>query len=225
MVEREERDGVVVLRLARPPVNALDVAALAGLADALAQTGDAPVVLTGAGSAFTAGVDTRAVATGDAEVLAGLVRGINALVAALLAVPGPLVAALNGHAIGAGTIAALACDRVVATTAACRIGLTEAAAGVPFPAGALTVVQRALAPPVATDLALSARTFGPQEALALGIAHELVDPTAVVATAVERARALAALPGFPGVKEQLRRDLRAAVATAVAHEPLLAGVG
>ena len=99
----EVADGVSTVRLNHPPVNAIDL----DLLDAVISTMgglDGPVVITGAGRCFSAGVDLPKIVEGGAEYTD---RFMTALSAAFLAVfdhPAPVVAAINGHAI-AGTSA------------------------------------------------------------------------------------------------------------------------
>src|SRR5205807_4146481 len=125
---------------------------------------------TGAGHCFSAGIDTKAAAGAGAEDQIAGVRAINRTVSKLFGLPLPVVAAVNGHALGGGLVIPLACDVVVTTRRECKLGLTEVAAGVPFPAVALAAVRARLAPPVFNNLCLTGRTFGPEEALALGVA-------------------------------------------------------
>jgi enoyl-CoA hydratase len=223
-VEREETgDGGVVLRLARPPVNALWVEILAELETALereAQTGTAAIVLTGAGSCFSAGIDTKAAARADRDDRIASVEAINRTVSKLFGLRLPVVAALNGHALGGGLVLPLACDLVLATRAPCKLGLNESAAGVPFPVAALAAVRARLSPPVFNNLCLTGRIFGPDEALALGVADELCEPDALVERAVEVAVGLAALPAFAAVKEQLRAAQLAEMKELAERDPM-----
>ena len=82
-------------------------------------------------------MDTKAAATLDREGQRAGVEAINSLVTTLFGLPLPVVAAVNGHALGGGLIVPLACDVLVATRADCKLGLTEVVAGVPFPAAPL----------------------------------------------------------------------------------------
>jgi enoyl-CoA hydratase len=218
-------DGVVVLTLDRPPVNALETRFVRDLQAALAAESEraAAIVLTGAGRAFSAGVDTKAAAGLDREGQRAGVEAINDLVRSLFGLPVPVVAAVNGHALGGGLIIPLACDVVIATRAECKLGLTEVVAGVPFPAAPLEVCRQRLSPPVYNDLCLTGRVFGPEEALALRVADELADPDALVPRATEVATGLASYPAYARVKEQVRAAARAAIDDAVAHDPLLTG--
>jgi enoyl-CoA hydratase len=222
-VERHEIDGGAVLRLSKPPVNALWVDLLDELAEACAgevEAGARAIVLTGAGSCFSAGIDTKAAAVADADTQVAGVHAINRTVKTLFGLPIPVVAAVNGHALGGGLVIPLACDLVLATSAPCKLGLNEVAAGVPFPAVALAAVRARLAPPVFNNLCLTGRTFGPQEALALGVVDEVCG-----GDLLERAGAVAAeLAGYPAygrVKEQVRREQLAEMEELAEHDPML----
>jgi enoyl-CoA hydratase len=194
-----------VLRLDRPPVNALWVDLLDELRHALQEeieAGAAAIVLTGSGSCFSAGIDIKA--------SAGATR----------AQPVPVVAAVNGHALGGGLVLPLACDLVMATRAPCKLGLNEVAAGVPFPAAALAAPRARLSPPVFNNLCLTGRTFDPEEALALGVVDELCDGDPA-ARAKEVASALAGFPAYARVKEQVRAPQLAEMRELVANDPML----
>src|SRR5262249_61428695 len=94
------------------------------------------LVITGAGACFCAGLDLKRVPLYGPEEQRAMVTAINQMVTALYACPLPVVAAVNGHAIAGGLILTLACDYRIRTTATCQLGITEARAGIPFPAAA-----------------------------------------------------------------------------------------
>jgi enoyl-CoA hydratase len=215
----------VVLTLDRPPVNALETTFVRDLTAALKEASEsAPaLVLTGAGNCFSAGVDTKAAATLDREGQRTGVEAINELVTRLFGLPLPVVAAVNGHALGGGLIVPLACDVVIATRAECKLGLTEVVAGVGFPAAPLAVCRHRLTTPVYNNLCLTGRVIGPEEALALEVVDELVEPERLLAHAIEVAGQLAGYPAYARVKDQVRAEARAAIEQAVARDPLLDG--
>jgi len=221
-------DGVRVLRLARPPVNAIDLGLIGDIEVALAEaeaSSNGPLVLTGSATCFSAGVDTKAVQAYGAAERRRMVLGIDRMLARLYAFAGPTVAAVSGHALGGGLVLALACDVRLAASAPAKIGLTEVTAGIPFPAAALAVVQAELAPPAARDLCLTGRIVDAGEGVALGL-FDRVEPAAeLVSRAVEAARRLAAPAAYARVKAQLRAATNARLAHIVAAEddPLLDG--
>jgi enoyl-CoA hydratase len=225
-VRRAEADArVVVLTLDRPPVNALETQFVRDLTTAVAKEAEdaAAIVLTGVGRAFSAGVDTKAAAVLDADGQRAGVEAINELVTTIFGLPLPMVAAINGHALGGGLIVPLSCDVLVVTRAECKLGLTEVVAGVPFPAAPLEVCRQRLSSPVYNNLCLTGRVFGPEEALALGIADELAEPEGLVPRAIEIATRLAGYPAYARVKDQVRAAARTAIEEAVQRDPLLTG--
>jgi enoyl-CoA hydratase/carnithine racemase len=227
---RLERDGGVWrLVLDRPPANALDLdlATAFGAAVAEVERSDAcrAVVVTGGGLFFSAGIDVKAVPAYDAATRAAMLRAINATIARLYGLPKPTVAALNGHALGGALVAALACDVRIAAAGTYRLGLTESAAGIPFPAVPLRVVEAEVTSRSARLATVASEVLDPAGALAVGFVDTVVEPDALLGAATKRAEALAVLPAFAAVKRQLRRraldDMRAIVEGDA--EPMLAG--
>src|SRR5437868_6316389 len=151
-ISATSRGSGLLITIDRPPVNALDLETIEALRAAFATVVANPpaggVVLTGAGErAFSAGVDTRTFAGYDADRRRAMVLEITSMTAALLAIACPVVAALNGHALGGGFVLMLACDlRLAVHSEAARFGLTEAQAGVPFPAGPAEIIRSELPP-------------------------------------------------------------------------------
>jgi len=224
--ERETVDGVAVLRLARPPVNALDLPTILALEIAFGRLLDErPVglVLSGAGGVFCAGVDTRAFAAYSGGQKAEMIWAITRMVHRLYGLPFPTVAAVGGHALGGGFVLALACDaRLAAKRLDAKLGLTEARAGVPFPAGPLEVIRAELPPQLLRRLTLTSATLAPAELLALGVLDGLIPAETLEAAAIDAAKDLAAQPAFQTVKQQLRGPALARLAELAAsgHDPL-----
>src|SRR5215210_2833632 len=130
----EAQGEVAVVRVDRPPANALDPSLLAegeAVATRLRQDEPAAVVLTGAGAVFSAGADLKVLPTLDADGRRAMGEGINRFFAAWHGLPRPVACAVNGHAIAAGLILALCGDWRVGATEG-RYGLTELRVGVPY---------------------------------------------------------------------------------------------
>lgn len=214
--------GVALVRLSRPPVNAFDLPFAREIGTAIREALDgepAAIVLTGAGSSFSAGVDTKAVRGYGRAQHVEMVTTINALISSMYALEVPLVAAVNGHALGGALVVALTCDLRIGTREPARIGLPEVVAGVPFPAVPMQVVRAELDPATARLLCLTGRALSPQEALARGVLDELCDEgEALLPRALEAARELASLPSYGVVKRQLRAPVIAELERIVAEQ-------
>jgi enoyl-CoA hydratase len=225
-VSVEASDNVAIVRVDRPPANALNPELVAELVAVTAELAADAVVLTGRDGFFSAGLDLNLVPTLDEAAQLDMIMGVNRLVAAWYGVPRPVVAAVNGHAIAGGLVLALCADYRVASQQG-KLGLTETRVGVPYPANALAVVTAELAPAVARRLVLRANLIDPPEALALDVVDEVAPPDAVLARALELAAELAELPtdGYATVKQQLRGDTHAAMRRVVdaGTDPLAQG--
>jgi enoyl-CoA hydratase len=217
----DDRDGVAIVAMNRPPANAIHLTFLEQLDQALVAIGERSpraMVLTGHGEIFCAGLDLKAVPRYDRAQQNLMLARLNELIRRLYAMPIPTVAAVNGHAIAGGLVLMLACDWRVAVESGALFGLTEIRAGVPYPASANAVVQAELGPAAARELVLAGKNHGPERALALGIVDELQPANAVLARSQARARELAMAPteGYGRIKRQLRGQALAQMAEAIA---------
>jgi enoyl-CoA hydratase len=228
-VRVEDRDGVRVLALARPPVNAVDLPFAEAIGEAVeaaaADPGCRAVVLAGGPPAFCAGVDVKAVPAYDAATRAAMIRRINRTILALYGMPKPTVAAVGGHAIGAGLVVALACDFRLVSDGAHRLGLTEITAGIPYPAAPMVVVRAELDRRTARELVLSGRVFGPDDPAAARVFDAVLPAERLLEAAADRARVAAGLAAYAVVKRQLKGEALARIARIVEtdDDPLLAG--
>src|SRR3954468_21533267 len=178
----EQHGDVVLVRIERPPANAMDLELLAegyALSQELATTEPGAVVVTGHDRFFSAGLDLKQIPTLDADGVRELVDGVNRLFSGWYAFPRPLVAAVNGHAVAGGLILALCADYRIGATEG-KLGLTELRAGLPYPLAAISVVRAELGGPTARRLALGADLVDPPEALELGLLDELRPPDEVL---------------------------------------------
>jgi enoyl-CoA hydratase len=218
---------IAVVRIQRPPANALAPELLAEGAELMERLRDAlpdAVVVTGSGSFFSGGVDLKLAPTLSVAEQRGMVAGINRLFIGWYGFPRPVVAAVNGHAVAGGLILALCADRRIGARGA-TYGLTEVRVGAPYPKAALAVVQAELDPAAARLLVLGGELIDAETALELGAVDELLEPAAVEARSLEVARELAALPTatYEVVKEQLRGGALEAMTAASENDPLIAG--
>lgn len=190
VLETTEHGDVAAITLSHGPVNALDLELLTALPGALAEVaGAGAVVLTGAGRCFSAGVDLKRIVDGGEDYVAEFLPALSTAVLAVFDHPRPVVAAVNGHALAGGCVLAAACD--VRLMSGGTIGLTELAAGVPFPTVPLEVMRHAAGPAV-DRLVLTAARLPREEAHRIGLVDELADD--LLPAALARAAALTAAP-------------------------------
>lgn len=214
MIERDDDGEVAVLRLAHGPVNAMDLELCEAAARQLrALTADPAraVVITGAGRAFSAGVDLRRYLDGGEPYVERFLPALAELFSAAFELPKPLVAAVNGHAIAGGCVLAACADVTLMGDGNGRIGVPELKVGVPFPRVALEALRYAVGDVAARRLVLGADTLTPAAARVIGLVDEVVPADELLARAVRTARALATeIPAdsFAITKGQLRRDAR-----------------
>ncbi|HEX4978581.1 MAG TPA: enoyl-CoA hydratase-related protein [Acidimicrobiales bacterium] len=196
-------DGVAVVRLDRPKMNALSAALLAELADVAEGLHREPpkaVVVWGGERIFAAGADIEEFTAGGIEhglvdpagarqIAANFRRALDAVAA----IPRAVIAAVTGYALGGGCELALACDfRVVADTA--RFGQPEILLGIIPGGGGTQRLPRLVGVARAKEIILSGRQVGADEALRIGLADRVVPAATVLEEAVAWARQLAAGP-------------------------------
>lgn len=188
----ERRGEALLLTLNRPAVrNAVDMPLARAIAAALDELDADPDlragVLTGAGAGFCAGVDLRALrASGEPPVVPG--RGFAGVGRSPRK---PLIAAVEGFALGGGLEIALACDLIVAAEGA-ALGLPEVKLGLLAAAGGLLWLPRRLPLGVAMEMALTGEPIGAGRAHELGLVNRLAEPGGTVELALELAAAIAA---------------------------------
>lgn len=177
-----ERQGrVLVVRIERESRrNAIDRETAEGLEAAFDLLGDDPElwagVLTGTPTVFSAGTDIRERA--DLRMPRGGEYGLIRRVRSK-----PLIAAVEGYALGGGFELALACDLIVASAAA-RFGLPEVRRGLVASSGALFRAPRALPVNVARELLITGRTLDAQQAYHLGVVNAVTEPGAALREAL-----------------------------------------
>jgi enoyl-CoA hydratase len=206
LVLQERHGGVLTITINRPArKNAVDhevAVQLAAAVDLLDADPELSVgVLTGAGGVFSAGMDLKAFAKGELPLLPG--RGLGGLTRA--SVRKPLIAAVEGWALGGGFELVLACDLIVAAEDA-RFGFPEVMRGLVAAEGGLVRLPRRLPYHVAARVLLTGEPLTAAEGKEYGLVNELTPPGAALDGARELAGRVArnAPLALAAVKEVLR---------------------
>jgi enoyl-CoA hydratase/carnithine racemase len=169
-------DGVLLVRMQSAPVNAWTddfTVALEAVADELASTRARAIVITGSGAHFSAGGDFHLFQTVVGEEAArAFVTRAQRVMDKIAAIPCPVIAAVNGTALGGGLELALACDIRIAVPGA-RLGLPETRWGILAGAGGTQRLARLIGPGAAKLMMYSARPVDGVEALRLGLVERL----------------------------------------------------
>lgn len=207
-------DDIVELRLARPPVNALNMELLVALREAITQApgnGARGLVLSGVQGMFSAGVDVPALLQFDRAGVRAYWREFFAVCAALAHAPIPVVAAIGGHSPAGGAVLALFCDYRVMAQGAYRIGLNEVQVGLCVPDCIQLALRRVVGTYRAERLLVAGAMIDAEQALACGFVDELTGVDQVAARAVHWLTELLALPSYAmlATRELARADLRA----------------
>ena len=186
--------GVQLITLQRPEaLNALCTELLAELAAALEAAGQdeqtRAVVITGSRKAFAAGADIREMAERD---LVGILNDPRvAHWQSIAAFAKPLIAAVNGYALGGGCELVMCADIVIAGSDA-RFGQPEINLGIIPGAGGTQRLLRAVGKPLAMQMVLSGEAIDARHALQAGLVSEVTEPELTVERALQVARAIAA---------------------------------
>ncbi len=158
------------IRMDHPAKNALGTDLVEWLEGKLDEAAGEPVLLTGTGDAFCAGLNLKEVAGHDPSGMEAMIRRVDGLAAALFDYPAPTVALVNGHAIAGGCVLTQCCDfRVAVDEPSARIGLNEVALGVCFPPVILAILRHRIPATNREDVLLGAQLYPPGEALARGL--------------------------------------------------------
>lgn len=215
MLDILPHDGdITEIRLARPPVNALNMDLIAALRDALAQAprnGARGLVISGAPGLFSAGVDVPELLQRDRAGVHAYWRALFSLCADLAHLPVPAVAAITGHAPAGGAVLSLFCDYRVMAQGPFRIGLNEVQVGLMVPDCIQFALRRVVGAYRAERLMVAGAMIESEQALACGFVDELTGMEQVVIRAVHWLGELLALPSHAMLRtrEAARADLHA----------------
>ena len=181
-VRLEVDGGIGVIRLDRPPMNAISRQVQEELvmvaAEAANRADVRAVVVYGGEKVLAAGADVKEMATMSYADMAAVARRVSAGFGAMATIPKPTVAAITGYALGGGLELALGCDRRIAGDNA-KLGQPEILLGVIPGGGGTQRLARLVGPSRAKDLILTGRMVAADEALAIGLVDEVVPADAV----------------------------------------------
>jgi 3,2-trans-enoyl-CoA isomerase len=209
MLEIIEHGTIRELKLARPPVNALNLELLRTLVKAVgASKDDSAVVITGQPGLFTAGLDVRSLLELDRDAVLQVFVELWRAQRAIACSPVPVIFGLTGHSPAGGTVLAIHGDYRIMALGDFRLGLNEVQVGL-FPGGVIHGAFRRLVGGHATQLLSRGALIDPATALRVGLVDELCDASQVTARALEVAREYSALPREPMLRTRAlaRKDL------------------
>jgi enoyl-CoA hydratase/carnithine racemase len=174
---KSEDDGVEILVLNHPPVNALSTALIRDLDQRIGEVAKDPkvraVVLTGEGQYFSAGADVKEMATLDLSAAPEIARKGLAVYGRLAALRVPVIAAINGLALGGGLELALACDLRLAGESA-KLGAPEVTLGLIPAYGGTQRLPRLIGAAKAKELIFTGAMISAAEALKIGLVNKTV---------------------------------------------------
>jgi enoyl-CoA hydratase/carnithine racemase len=185
-VRLELTDGLALVVLEQPPVNALDRALIDDLSAAVEKIRRSDearaVVVSGGPTVFAAGGDVKEMLGWDYRAAVRDSSALGDACTALARLPVPVIAAINGYALGGGLELALAADlRICATDA--KLGFPEIRLGLIPGAGGTQRLPRVVGDSRAKDLVFTGRTLDAQAALDMGLVDRVVEPTDVLTEA------------------------------------------
>src|SRR5882757_2181936 len=225
-VHLEVAEGVGTIRLDRPPMNALDIATqdrLKELAEEAARRDDVrAVVIYGGEKVFAAGADIKEMQAMDHAAMVVRSGALQESFTAVARIPKPVVAAVNGYALGGGCELALCADYRIAGENA-KLGQPEILLGLIPGAGGTQRLSRLIGPSRAKDLIFTGRMVTAAEALSLGLVDQVVPAAEVYARARAWAGRLARGPAHAlrAAKEAVDAGLGVDLDTGLALERTL----
>ncbi len=181
--------------------------------DEIAASEARAVVFTGRPGYFSAGLNLKKMATAQMSEITSWVAAMGEAVLKLFLFEKPVVAAVNGHALGAGAMFALASDVRFFARVDSKFGLNEVPAGLFVPSYAIELARASAPAESLTELCMHGRVLTPIEAASFKIAEAVCTPETLLEKSIERASALGALSGFGYAKtKQLLRGPAAELA-------------
>lgn len=192
LVTYERDGGISRITFGDGKVNIMSIAMLTAIHDAFeqAERDKTIVILSSTGKHFSAGFDTKIIATGKPNDHYRMVRAGAELALRILSFPMPVVTACHGNAFPMGAFLILASDYRIAADGNYKIGLNEVAIGITPPRFAVELARQRLLPAYVSRTAILGEMFEPQEACAAGFFDRIVLPADLQSAATQAAEAL-----------------------------------
>ncbi|HST80699.1 MAG TPA: enoyl-CoA hydratase-related protein [Kineosporiaceae bacterium] len=225
-VSLEVEAGIGTIRLARPPMNVLDIELQEGIRAAAEQAAErrdvAAVIVYGGEKVFAAGADIKQMQAMSYTDMVDRSAALQSALTAVAQIPKPTVAAITGYALGGGCELALCCDFRVAGDNA-KLGQPEILLGVIPGAGGTQRLARLIGPARAKDLIYTGRFVGSAEALSIGLVDEVVPADEVFAAARRRVERYVGGPAYAlrAAKEAIDRGVETDLTTGLEIERML----
>lgn len=229
-VQYEVQDHVAILTINRPEaLNALNTAVLSELSETLTKAeADSDVyvlIITGAGKAFVAGADIAQMKDLSAVEAKAFGDYGNSVFYKIESLSKPVIAAINGYALGGGCELSMACDIRIAGTKA-KFGQPEVGLGITPGFGGTQRLPRIVGASKAKELIFTAETIGADEALRIGLVSKVVPDEELMTTALEMAKKIAgnAQIAVRQSKDAINKGMQSDIATGLAYEAQAFGV-
>jgi enoyl-CoA hydratase/carnithine racemase len=228
-VELTITDHVALVRLNRPPMNPFDTVMRDALVTVTRELADdsavRAAVITGGEKHFAAGADIGRLAEMTFEDVVGWNARLQQAFTAVAALPFPVIAAVNGYALGGGLELALATDIRIGSDR-CTVGLPEVTLGIIPGSGGTQRLTQIVGRSAAKLLIMTGRNVPADEAERLGILNQVVAAEKTIDTALDLARTLAQAPRFAlrAVKEAVDAALPTDPTSLALERSLLAGM-
>lgn len=222
-VRLEVADGVATIRLDRPKMNAISIQVqeelVAVVAEVVERDDVKAVVLTGGERVFAAGNDVKEMAEMSHTDMVKRSGPLQAAVTAVARIPKPVVAAVNGYALGGGCELALLCDMIFAADNA-RFGQPEVNLGVLPGIGGTQRLTRAVGKAKAMDMCLTGRQMDAAEAERAGLVARVFPAESLLEETLTAARVIAekSLPATMMIKESVNRAFETTLAEGIRFE-------
>lgn len=214
------KDRLALITLDRGKSNALNREMITELNEMLHQIDHddriGGVILSGKAHFFSAGLDLIELYAYNEEEIASFWALFLDFIAKLIAFKKPIVAAVNGHAPAGGCVLALACDARVMAEGQYIIGLNEVPVGIIVPEAIFKLYAFWIGQGRASQSLLEGKLFSPEEALAVGLVDELVNPASIMTAAERKIRKYMALEAVTW--QQSKLNIRAGLITAASAD-------